>query len=92
VVADWNRETPWRQGHLLCANAISALSLADTDLAEKTYVIVASHDCDLAQETGSEPFVELIVGHLVEKDGNCTHGKNSRKLHIQFAGEHPIWV
>lgn len=91
-MADWNRETPWRQGNLLCANAVASLDLANPGLAEQTLVIVATHDCDLAQSADAEPFIELIVGRLAQKDGNCTHGKSVRKLHIEFSGAPPAWA
>jgi hypothetical protein len=45
--------------------------------------IVISHDCDLAQLPDHEPYVEVIAGHLVEKpDGNYTHAKSARRLHL----------
>lgn len=92
-MAEWNRETSWRQGHLLGHEAIKALGLHQAVAPEQTLVIVASHDCDLAQAPEGEPNVEVVVGRLVtEKDGNCTHAKNSRKLHIEFAGATVCWA
>lgn len=91
----WTRDTPWRQGHLLDANAAKALELIHPDTPENTLVIVATHDCDLAQEPHGEPNVEVIVGRSIaveEKDGNCTHAKTARKLHIQFGGDVPLLV
>ena len=86
-MAEWNRDTPWRQGHLLGDDALEALGLHHAVAPDKTLVIVASHDCDLAQAPEGEPVVEVVVGRLVtEKDGNCTHAKNARKLHVEFAG------
>lgn len=86
-MAEWNRDTPWRQGHLLGNDAIEALRLDHAVAPEQMIVIVASHDCDLAQTPEVEPAVEIVVGREVtEIDGNCTHAKNSRKLHIEFAG------
>lgn len=91
-MADWNRETPWRQGHLLGNDAIEALGLRHAIAPEQTLVIVASHDCDLAQTSEGEPVVEVVVGRLVtDKDGNCTHAKNARKLHVEFAGAAMFW-
>ncbi len=84
---EWNRDTPWRQGHLLDKDAIEALGLHHAVAPDKTLVIIASHDCDLAQAPEGEPAVEVVVGRLVtDKDGNCTHAKNARKLHVEFAG------
>lgn len=92
-MAEWNRDTPWRQGHLLGKDAIEALRLRHHSAPDQTLAIVASHDCDLAQEPESEPVVEVIVGRLIaDKDGNCTHAKNARKLHVGFAGSAVFWV
>jgi len=92
-VADWNRDTPWRQGHLLGNDAIEALGLHSAVAPSQTIVIVASHDCDLAQAPEGEPVVEVVVGRLVTlTDGNCTHAKNARKLHVEFAGAAVFWA
>jgi hypothetical protein len=92
-VAEWNRDTPWRQGHLLGNDAIEALGLHHAVASDQTLVIVASHDCDLAQALEGEPIVEVVVGLLVtDKDGNCTHAKNARKLHVEFAGAAVFWA
>ncbi len=92
-MAEWNRDTPWRQGHLLGNDAVEALGLTSILEPERTLVIIASHDCDLAQTPELEPVIEVVVGRLItEKDGNCTHGKNARKLHIEFVGVDTFWV
>lgn len=92
-MAEWNRETPWRQGRLLNSDAIDALGLRHPVTPDQTLVIVASHDCDLAQAPEGEPVVELVVGRLVtDKDGNNTHSKNARKLHLEFSGEVAFWA
>jgi hypothetical protein len=90
-VAEWNRDTPWRQGHLLDVDAIDALGLRHPIQPEKTVVVVATHDCDLAQDPEWEPRIEVVVGCPVEKDGNCTHAKNARRLHVEFAGDATFW-
>lgn len=88
---EWQRDTPWRQGHLLDAQAIQALSLPGHD-DPNTLAIVATHDCDIAQHPQTEPFVEIFMGKMVAKaDGNCTHAKSARTLHIEFHGEPAIW-
>jgi hypothetical protein len=92
-VAEWNRDTPWRQGHLLGNDATEVLGLHHAVARDQTLVIVASHDCDLAQVPEGEPVVEVVVGQLVtDKDGNCTHAKNARKLHVEFAGAGVFWA
>src|SRR3954447_794189 len=78
-MAEWSRQTPWRQGQLLSDEALKALLGKEPPDA----AIVISHDCDLAQSPEHEPLVELIVGRIVEKfDGNYTHAKNARRLHL----------
>ena len=92
-MVEWNRDTPWRQGHLLGSDAIAAFGLHHALEPEKTFVIVASHDCDLAQAPEGEPLIEVVIGRLVtERDGNCTHAKNARRLHVEFAGSAVFWV
>lgn len=31
------------------------------------------------------------MGRVAQKDGNCTHAKNARKLHIEFEGDAAFW-
>lgn len=82
-MAEWDRRTPWRQGHVLTAETVAAVQLlSDADPAHPL-VIVVSHDCDLAQDPSSEPVVEVIIGRRIDNaDGNFTHGKNPRRLHV----------
>lgn len=84
-MAEWERETPWRQGHVLSFETAKALSLASAEVVNVTTAIVISHDCDLAQSPTVEPNVDVIVARLVElANGNFTHAKNVRKLHLPF--------
>lgn len=94
-MAEWTRETPWRQGHLLDPDAIKTLNLTHTTSPGDTVVVVATHDCDLAQLPEGELCIEVIVGRAIasqDKDGNYTHAKNARKLHIEFGGEASSWI
>lgn len=92
-MAERNRDTPWRQGHLLGHDAVKTLGLLHALEPDQTLVVVASHDCDLAQALEVEPVVEVVVGRLVtEKDGRCTHAKNARKLHVEFTGAAVFWA
>jgi len=75
----------------LSGDAIEALGLRHKVAAEHTVVIIATHDCDLAQDPEAEPAVEVIIGCPTNKDGNCTHAKNARKLHVEFAGDAAFW-
>ncbi|MCL2657287.1 MAG: hypothetical protein FWD62_07640 [Betaproteobacteria bacterium] len=72
--------------------AIKTLGLHHTTEPNRTIAIVATHDCDLAQPPESEPYVELVVGCLADKNGNYTHAKNARKLHLEFAGDMAFWA
>lgn len=90
-MADWQRDTTWRQGRLLTPEAVQTLGLLHPTHPADTLVIVASHDCDLAQLIASEPQAELLVGRRLETlDGNFTHAKAARTLHIGFAGDDPV--
>jgi hypothetical protein len=85
-MAEWSRETPWRQGHVLTDETVDRFALRDALVPEATVAVVISHDCDLATSSDKEPEIELIVGRLIEKaDGNFTHAKTPRALHIEFA-------
>ena len=83
-MADWDRSTPWRQGRVIAADALAALGLSPVEHNEARPIgVVISHDCDLAQDPANEPSVEIIVGRIVANaDGNFTHAKNSRRLHL----------
>ncbi len=90
---EWNRDTSWRQGHLLDSKAIAAFQLTHTANPEQTVVIVASHDCDLSQAPDRERNVEVLVGCIVAKgEGTFTHAKTARKLHVEFIGEGGFWA
>ena len=93
-MTEWSRETLWRQGSLLQADAIDALKLKHPEAPNDTVIIVATHDCDLAQDPDVEPGIEVVVGRILPEkgNGNCTHAKNTRKLHLAFAGDAPVWV
>ncbi len=54
---------------------------------EDNYYIVLSHPCSLLNYSlVNEPTFEYVIAKPIEKiDGNCTFGKNPRKLHIYIA-------
>jgi len=90
----WSRDTPWRQGHVLCAKACATLDLHHDEVTA-TCVVVISHDCDLANDNMDiEPHVETIIGRVVSKaNGNYSWGKAPRTLHLQVQRNgHPITV
>lgn len=83
-MADWNRDTPWRQGHVLTNESSVALGVVPAEDSGTALAVVISHDCDVAQSPDSEPIVEIIVAKRVQAaDGNFTHAKNSRRLHLE---------
>ncbi len=84
MAAIWTRDTPWRQGHVLTAEAAQSLGLSHPESPDSTCVVVISHDCDLANDALQiEPDVEIIVGRYLHKgDGNYFWAKAPRTLHI----------
>jgi len=91
-VAEWDRDTPWRQGNLLGSDAIEALKLRYPESQEETLVVVATHDCDLAQPPDAEPRIDVVVGKLADKNGNYAHAKSARRLHVEFTGAASFWA
>jgi hypothetical protein len=89
----WSRNTIWRQSSLLAQKDFQAVGLTDkpdTDLA-----IAISHDCDIANDNlETEPAVEFIFSRILENhNGNYTHGKNPRILHLDYIhNEQTIWI
>lgn len=84
-MTEWNRDISWRQGYFLDKTTIIKQNLVLPDFADSTLVIIASHDCDLAQPPDTEPVFEVVIGHFIEKlDGSCTNTKNPRKLHLSI--------
>lgn len=92
-MVEWMRATPWRQGHLLSQDAAQAFGLHHREHPEDTVVVVISHHCDLTQSPVTEPLVEVVVGRRIAKeDGNNTHAKTARTLHIPFEGNDSFWA
>jgi hypothetical protein len=91
-MAQWDRTTPWRQGHLLTDEAATTLNLKGSQ--PQAVVVVISHDCDLAATPSKEPNVEVIRGRQIETpDGNFAHAKNARALHLPFiCGNQKQWI
>jgi hypothetical protein len=81
----WSRDNPWRQGQLLTDESAKVLGLRHAEYPDNTVVVIATHDCDLAQLCGAEPTVEVLIGRTIDDvDGNFTHAKNPRLLHVVF--------
>jgi hypothetical protein len=87
MTAKWDCDTPWRQGHVLSHKDAVALNLINPDSTEKKFVVIISHDCDLARDLANEQSVEVIVASQLEyekQDGSYTYAKNVRKLHLEY--------
>lgn len=85
------RSFSWRQGQVLPDDALRPLGLAEAGGAESgsSAAVVITHDCDLVADVIREPYVEVIVGRIIPAlDGNATHGKASRTLHLEFRRGH----
>lgn len=89
-MVEWSRDTDWRQGHLLppeiLAEEMRPRLPFEPQLQGDEWGVVITHDCDLAQLPDNEPFVELILARAIGRpDGNCTHARNPRKLHLDIS-------
>lgn len=86
----------WVNGHVkpsgvkgMCSPMMPArplLALSHPDSPERTFVVVISHDCDLAADPGREPFVEVVTGRLIDAIKADSHAKSARRLQIEFHG------
>ncbi|WP_052128805.1 hypothetical protein [Neosynechococcus sphagnicola] len=89
----WSRNTIWRQGSVLAQKDFQSVGLTnalDTELA-----IAISHDCDIANDNlDTEPVVEFIFSRILgEHNGNYTHGKNPRILHLDYIHNgQTVWI
>ena len=78
----WMRRTAWRQGSVLTPDAVDEFGLGLREDRNRVRVVMISHDCDLANDAVKEPFVEVIIGSLVDQaNGNSSYGKSARTLH-----------
>src|SRR5208337_1509515 len=78
-------ETPWRQGSVIPSDIAVMLLLFGEEEASTKAAVVISHDCDLAQASEVEPWIEVIVGtRIAQANGNYTHAKTARRLHLYF--------
>lgn len=83
-MADSGRQFFWRQGDVLTDEAAIKLGYCTQEDVNVRFVVVISHDCDLAADVEKEPVVELIVGRRIEKLGGDSYGKTARRLHIEY--------
>lgn len=89
----WSRNTIWRQGSVLLQKDFQAIGL--TSASNVALAIAISHDCDIANDNlEAEPAVEFIFARILEqRNGNYTHGKNPRTLHLDYThNEKPVFL
>lgn len=77
-------EPQWRQGAVVPREYVPKEDLP-INLPQNAKLIVISHDCDIVNPSyTSEPWLEVLVAHpITSQEGQFTHGKNPRKLHIE---------
>lgn len=81
VVAGFD-EIDWRQGHFLAVDDFARL-FPEEAAKDNVVAMVISHDCDLARDPDAEPSVEVLIGKTIQSlNGNYTHAKNARTLHL----------
>lgn len=86
-MTEWERDNRWRQGLVIPTDVITVLGLTPAKTTAPAIAVVVSHDCDITQAVEIEPHVEVIIGHIIaNSDGNCTHAKNPRRLHLPCTG------
>lgn len=85
------RDTEWRQGQLLSEDHVLKLGLA-LEAPENIKVVVATHDCDLANDHEND--IEVLIGISLDKpEGILENARNPRRLHITFSTDHgPIYI
>jgi hypothetical protein len=77
------RSTGWRQGNILLPTHIIPEDVSiDCDTQR---VVLISHDCDLAQPSEKEPYVEFIIANLSAKEnGSYYFAQNPRLLQFKI--------
>jgi hypothetical protein len=81
----WERDSPWRQGHIIPPKLAAKLKLIPKNDPHQKFAVVVSHDCDIACELAGEPHIEVIVGTRLE---SCRpehmNAKHVRVLDLEF--------
>jgi hypothetical protein len=80
------RAAGWRQGSVIDRHSASEKfkNLLEGKPPELTHWLVLTQDCDLINDSyEKEPEIELLGCKIVAAvDGNLTHGKNPRRIHL----------
>lgn len=81
----------WRQGSCFTESSCPALirAMPDKHKDKGAVYVCVTHDCSVLNASlSAEPHIEYLVALPAEKlDGNCTYGKNIRKLHLYIGIE-----
>lgn len=83
-MADIVRQVLWLQGNVLTDEAANTLGLRNAEGADDTFVVVISHDCDLAASADKEAEAEVVVGRRIAKLGADSFAKTARRLHVEY--------
>lgn len=87
----------WRQGSIVKLIDHESLAPHTYAINDGDRLIVIMQSCDIIKEPDqAEPFIELIIARSIDKlDGNFTHNKNPRKLHLTIqttSGDYPASI
>ena len=75
----------WRQGSVVRRNDHRAILDDPAVIPAGAEIVVISHSCDIAQGIEDEPAIELLIAQPVPRiDGNYSHNKNPRILHVEL--------
>lgn len=83
-MTDSGRGSGWRQGDVLSAAAMAGLGLLETESPDGLVAVVVSHDCDLAARWSAEPDAEVVMGRLASGAGRYSHGRDPRRLRLEY--------
>jgi hypothetical protein len=86
-MAEHRNDTLWQQGFILNKSSSDKLGLLHPYAKDETIVVLVSHDCDLLEDSETDPNCEVIIGRrIVAIDGLYANAKNPRRLHLRFSG------
>lgn len=91
-ICNASSQSPWRQGSVIPHDAAISLSLISS-VDENKIAIVVTHDCDCVQSEAIEPYLEIMIGTIIEiADRNLTNAKSARTLHypIEYRNENIV--
>ncbi len=88
-MADSARQVLWLQGNVLTDEAAKTLGLRfpKSDRLLDTFVVVISHDCDLAAAADKEAEAEVVVGWRIATLGADSYAKTARRLHFEYQSD-----